>query len=84
MRPDIPPSLASHLDAFASAWEQPVAPRLEDYLPPESGPCRGEVLAGLVRIDLEHRIKAGESARVESYLCRFAELRESREGCWNS
>jgi WD40 repeat protein len=80
MRPDIPPSLASHLDAFETAWQQPVPPRLEDYLPPESEPGRAEVLVSLVRIDLEHRIKAGEPVRIESYLSRFPELRESGEG----
>jgi tetratricopeptide (TPR) repeat protein len=80
MRPIMPPSLASHFEAFEAAWEQPVPPRLEAYLPSESEPGRGEVLVGLVRIDLERRIKGGESVRVESYLGRFPELRESREG----
>jgi tetratricopeptide (TPR) repeat protein len=76
MRPDMPSRLDSHLDAFDAAWQQPVPPRLEDFLPPPSDPGRREVLVGLVRIDLERRLKRGEPVRLEGYLGRFPELRK--------
>jgi hypothetical protein len=65
----------THLDAFEAAWQRPLPPRLEDFLPPKSDPARPAVLVGLVRIDLERRITKGEPARVEGYLARFPELR---------
>jgi hypothetical protein len=37
------------------------------------------VLVGLVRIDLERRLKRGEPSRVESYLGRYPELETDRE-----
>jgi hypothetical protein len=76
MRPDMPSTLEDHLDAFDAAWQQPVPPRPEDFLPPRSDPVYHEVLVGLVSIDLERRIKAREQVRVEDYLRRFPELRE--------
>src|SRR5947199_6676036 len=76
MRPDMPSALEDHLDAFDAAWQQPVPPRLEDFLPPQSAPEHRDVLLGLVRIDLERRSRAREQARVEDYLRRFPELRE--------
>jgi serine/threonine protein kinase len=74
MRPDTHFTLDDLLDAFDAAWQQ-AAPRLEDFLPPRSGPEFHEALIGLVSIDLERRTKAGERARVEEYLSRFPELR---------
>jgi tetratricopeptide (TPR) repeat protein/tRNA A-37 threonylcarbamoyl transferase component Bud32 len=70
------PSTLDILDAFDAAWQQPVRPRLEDFLRPPSEPGFREVLIGLVCIDLERRTKAGERARVEEYLSRFPELRQ--------
>src|SRR5262245_38484897 len=76
MRSDTSSTLDDLLDAFDAAWQQPAPPRLEDFLPPQSGPQFREVLVGLVSIDLERRTKAGEPARVEDYLSRFPELRQ--------
>jgi tetratricopeptide (TPR) repeat protein len=70
----MPSRLESYLDAFEAAWQQPLPPRLEDYLPAETDPERQAVLVGLVRIDLERRIKSGETIRIERYLERFPEL----------
>jgi serine/threonine protein kinase len=66
-------ALVQILDRFEDAWERGLAPRLEDYLP-TTGVNR-TVLVGLVHIDLERRLKAAESVRVESYLQRFPVLK---------
>jgi hypothetical protein len=58
---------------FEDAWRRGEAPRVEDYLPVD-GPLRQKALIELVHADLECRLKAGEPARVESYLERFPEL----------
>jgi hypothetical protein len=62
------------LERFEQAWHEGRSPRLEDYLPPEGDPARLDALGGLVHIDLEYRLKAGEAARVEDYLPRFPEV----------
>jgi hypothetical protein len=62
-------------ERFEKAWNGPAPPRIEDYLPAVEHPARLAVLAELVRIDLERRLAAGESVRVEEiYLSRFPEL----------
>ena len=48
-------------------------PAIDDYLP-NGDPLRTRVLIELVHIDLELRLKAGETARVEEYLARYPEL----------
>jgi hypothetical protein len=68
-------SLESVLSRFEEAWNGPVPPRIEDYLPPPTTPGYGALLAELVHIDLERRLAAGERLRVEeAYLPRFPEL----------
>jgi serine/threonine protein kinase/formylglycine-generating enzyme required for sulfatase activity len=66
------------LHRFQDAWEISPRPSIENYLPVDPG-LRSRALAGLVRIDLELRLKQGEAIRVESYLQRFPEL-ASRPG----
>src|SRR5690348_9754361 len=61
-------SLTQLIDRFEEAWERGPTPRLEDYLP--EGEVRPAVLVGLAHVDLERRLKAGEAARVETYLER--------------
>jgi WD40 repeat protein/tRNA A-37 threonylcarbamoyl transferase component Bud32 len=68
------------VERFEAAWEQGPRPRIEDYLPLEPGRLRRNVLAELVHVDLERRLKLGEDARVERYLRRFPELAENRSG----
>jgi hypothetical protein len=66
MRPVLPPSLASHLDAFVTAWKQLAPPRLEDFLPPESEPGRGKVPVPFVvryqRDNVSPQVKLGKAA----------------------
>jgi tRNA A-37 threonylcarbamoyl transferase component Bud32 len=62
-------------DRFESAYETGHWPTINDYLP-AGGPERLAVLVPLVHIDLERRLKAGEAARVQTYLERFPELAE--------
>jgi tetratricopeptide (TPR) repeat protein/tRNA A-37 threonylcarbamoyl transferase component Bud32 len=76
MRADLPSTKDDLLDAFDAAWQQPVPPRLDDFLPPRSSPAFPDVLLGLVRIDLAHRTRAGQQPRVEDYLARFPQLRQ--------
>ena len=75
-----PPPLAEDWSALKDAvrrfehdWRQAPRPGIGDYLP-AGGPLRSRVLIELVHIDLELRLKAGESARVEEYLARYPEL----------
>jgi serine/threonine protein kinase len=74
-RPDPQQSTAldAIVDQFEQAWIQGRPVPLEQFLPPE-GPLRAQVLVELVHADLECRLKAGEAARVESYLQRYPEL----------
>jgi WD40 repeat protein len=71
-----------HLDdviqAFEDAWRSGQRPVIEDHL---GGPqsMRGELLSELAHVDLEWRLKAGESARAEEYLARYAELSDDPE-----
>jgi predicted ATPase len=62
---------------FEHAWRQGPRPAVDDYLPPDDE-LRGRVLVELVHIDLELRLKAGEAARVEEYLDRYADLAADR------
>jgi tRNA A-37 threonylcarbamoyl transferase component Bud32 len=79
MHSDMPSTKEDILDAFDAAWQQPMPPRLEGFLPPRSSPAFREILVGLACIDLERRIKAGERVRVEDYVCRYPELRQSED-----
>jgi tRNA A-37 threonylcarbamoyl transferase component Bud32 len=68
-------SLVTVLGRFEEAWNGPVPPRIEDYLPPPDTPHYMALLGELVQIDLERRLAAGERLRVEeAYLPRFPEL----------
>ncbi|MDB5349246.1 MAG: serine/threonine protein kinase [Planctomycetota bacterium] len=60
--------------AFDAAWNHGSAPRIERYLP--SGPLdeRRAALVELVFIDLEYRLKADPTARIERYLGEHPEL----------
>src|SRR5262249_18133778 len=56
------------LDGSESAWRRGERPDLAGLLP--EGPRRRQALLDLVHVELELRLKAGESARVEDYLTR--------------
>lgn len=63
---------------FEDAWRGPKRPEILAYLP--TGADRIRLLTELVHVDLEYRLRAGESARVEEYLARYPELTDDREG----
>jgi tetratricopeptide (TPR) repeat protein len=67
------------LDRFEDAWQRGERPTIHDYLPADPA-ARRAVLPDLVHIDLERRLKAGETVRVEHYLQpeRFPELGQER------
>jgi serine/threonine protein kinase/tetratricopeptide (TPR) repeat protein len=60
-------------DRFEEALGRGTAGDLADWLPP-AGPLRGAALFELVRLELEHRRRAGAAARAEDYLARYPEL----------
>lgn len=70
-------ALKDAVKRFEGAWRQALRPRIDDYLP-SGAPLRSRVLIELVHIDLELRLKAGESVRVEKYLARYPELSGER------
>jgi predicted ATPase len=70
-------ALKDAVKRFEHAWRQGPRPGIDDYLPIGS-PLRSRVLIELVHIDLELRLKAGETARVEEYLARYPELTDDR------
>jgi predicted ATPase len=65
------------IKAFEEAWQRGQGHHLEDFLD-AAGPERQALLVELVHVDLEFRLKAGESARVETYLQAYPELAGDR------
>src|SRR5262245_1712050 len=73
-----PPEYASPgsddlLSRFEHGWQGGAPPDLDAFLGASPGRPSG-VLADLVCIDLEYRLKRGEAVRVEDYLARYPEL----------
>jgi serine/threonine protein kinase len=66
-------SLEQAIDRFEEAWASGQPPEIDGFLRDAAAPRR-ELIIELVHIDLERRLKRGESARVEQYLERFPEL----------
>src|SRR5262249_40125589 len=65
-------------DRFEKAWQLGRQPNINDYIPVECSQRR-VALRELSRVDLEFRLKAGEDARLESYLTSFPELADDRD-----
>src|SRR5262249_34902660 len=63
-------ALKEAIQRFEHAWRQGPRPRIDDFLSAENL-LRSFVLIELVHIDLELRLKAGETARVEEYLAHY-------------
>jgi predicted ATPase len=61
------------IKVFENAWRSGLAPRIADYLWSD-GEIRTALLVELVHIDMEFRLKAGETVRPESYVDAFPEL----------
>jgi len=58
------------IEAFENAWQAAPPPNIDDFL--HCAGCEQAVLlVELIHADLEFRLKAGDSARVESYLDRY-------------
>jgi tRNA A-37 threonylcarbamoyl transferase component Bud32 len=62
------------LDRFEAAWQRGERPALEHFLADAVPAERHALLVELAHEDLDYRLKAGEPARVESYLQRYPEL----------
>src|SRR4051794_15660608 len=70
-------ALKEAVKRFEHAWLEGPRPDIDDFLPADE-PLRRRILVELVHIDLELRLKAGETARVEEYLDRHKELAGDR------
>jgi predicted ATPase len=70
-------ALRDAVQRFENAWRQGPRPQIDDFLPSDLA-LRFRVLIELVHVDLELRLKAGETARVEDYLARYPELAGAR------
>ena len=62
---------------FEENWRRKTRPVIDEFLPTDEPP-RFRVLVELVHIDLELRLKLGESARAETYLQQYPELASDR------
>ena len=65
------------IERFEQAWQQGQRPNVDDYLALD-GADPHALLIELVHADLECRLKAGESTRVEDYFSRYPELTKDR------
>lgn len=64
------------LQRFEDNWREGRPPDIDEFLASYPEP-HDELLAELIHIDLAYRLKAGEPARVEDYLDRYASLKNS-------
>jgi hypothetical protein len=72
-------STQSIVNRFQAALSRGEHPAIEDYLPAGHTERRA-VLPALVRVDLQHRLRRGQSVCVESYLGRYPDLAEDPTG----
>jgi hypothetical protein len=70
---------SSIVNRFQAALTRGEQPAIEDYLPAGHTERRA-VLPALVRADLQHRLRRGQSVCVESYLGRYPDLAEDAAG----
>src|SRR5205085_3125042 len=80
LMPTIPPltetqwsECESVIRRFEDAWQDQARPAVESFLPTDT-PHPTRLLVELIHVDLEFRIRAGETVRVEEYLARFPAL----------
>jgi hypothetical protein len=64
------------ISRFEAAWARGESPQLDLFIP-ENERENVELVAELIAVDLERRLKAGEAIRVEAYLERFPKLAAS-------
>src|SRR5215831_16346005 len=63
----------AQIKAFENAWRVGHRPSIDEFLHVEDSE-EAALLVELTHVDLEFRLKAGENARVESYLDRYPHL----------
>jgi serine/threonine protein kinase len=61
------------IEAFEDAWRRGPRPTIDDFVRGD-GSDQVDLLVELAHVDLEYRLKAGEAARVESYLSHYPPL----------
>ena len=64
----------SYLDTFRVEWDRGQRPSIEEHVIELSGTQRHEVLATLIRLEMEQRLQAGKVVRLEEFLQRFPEM----------
>ncbi len=64
---------------FTDAWKSGTSPSIDTYLQQAAAVDPLALKAELVQVDLEFRLKAGETIRVENYFARYPELASDRE-----
>jgi hypothetical protein len=72
--PAVAAARESLLASFEGAWRQGQAPSIRDFLSRTTPEESRATLVELVHTDLEYRLRAGQSCRVEEYLRAFPEL----------
>ena len=75
---ELPAASEEVIRQFEQAWQGGGPPDLDDYLPAAPGPGQSRLLAELIHVDLDVRLRRGEPARVEQYLERFPGLGRDR------
>jgi hypothetical protein len=61
-------------DEFEAGWKQGPAPRIASFVGAETGARRSDLLAELVKIDLEYRRRSGPRRQLADYLAEFPDL----------
>jgi WD40 repeat protein len=61
-------------DQFEAAWKQGPAPSIASFVGTETGARRSDLLAELVKIDLEYRWRSGDRRQLADYLAEFPDL----------
>ena len=70
-------TLAAAVAGLEAAWQKPAKPTLQDFVPDEQHPLRRAILAELVKVDQEFRLRRRDFRELETYLLEWPELSES-------
>src|SRR5918995_1352125 len=77
---EVPAECEEIIRRFEEAWRGPGRPAIESYLP-TPWPGHTRLLIELVHVELDFRLRNGESALVEHYLERFPLLERDPDAC---
>ncbi len=72
------PNYDAVADSFEGHWQSGGCPSIDDFLPRVSIEQRADLLLDLVRLELEYRLRRGESTSVEDWLARYPYLQADR------